>query len=134
MVQVDERLVERRFQWLRSADREFEELGGPSVNLGAAEVYWDEAWELLQTAILEEYGNEYPESDLFMLVTAYDVALLALALAAQMRDDGWYDVVLGKFLERYERRVNRLREKRSLPNPNIRLSLRGWDSDADPGL
>jgi hypothetical protein len=137
MAQVVDRLIERRLQWLRSADHEFEELGAPVVNLAAAEAYWEDAWERLQEAVLDEYGSEFPENDLLLRITAYDVALLALAMAVQVRDDRWYDVVLGRFLERYDRRVRYLREQRSLrslPNDETRLSLRGWPSDADPGL
>jgi hypothetical protein len=126
-------LVERRLGWLRAADKEFEELGGPVVNLRHAEVYWDEAWERIQEVVLSEYGDVLKESDLLMMITAYDVALVALSLAVEARDDHWYDVVLERFLERYDRRVNRLAEARAWPH-NTRVSLRGWPSDADPGL
>jgi hypothetical protein len=122
-----------RLDWLKSADREFADMGAPAVDLTRAELYWDEASEILTELVLDEYGNEFSEDVLFARVTLYDIALFALALAAQERDDGWYDVVLQKFLERYERRIERVREQRTLPNI-VGLSIRGWESDADPGL
>jgi hypothetical protein len=130
-VQIDA-LTERRLRWLRSADQEFESLGAPVVNLRAAEVYWEAAWEQLSELVLDEYGDELPEADLLLYITAYDIALLALALAAEKRDDRWTGVVMERFLERYHSRLNSLRRRQTLPN--VRLSLRGWESDADPGL
>jgi predicted Zn-dependent peptidase len=118
-----------RFGWLKRADRELEELGAPPVSLARAEVYWDEAAERLVELVLDEFGNEFPEDVLFSRVTAYDIALIALALAAQERDEGWYDVALSKCRERFERRFNRVREQRNLPNVN--LSLRWFDCHSD---
>jgi hypothetical protein len=122
-----------RLGWLKSADREFADMGAPPVDLFRAEFYWHEASEILAELVLDEYGKEFSEDVLFARVTAYDIALLALALAAQERDEGWYDVVLQKILQRYERRIERVREQRTLPNI-VGLSIRGWESDADPGL
>jgi hypothetical protein len=126
-------LYERRLAWLKRADKELADLGAPAINLARAEAHWEEAWEALVESVVDEYGTEFSEEILLAHVSAYDVALIALALAAQERDEGWYDVILGRFIDRYRRRIDRAREQRALPN--VRLSLRHTDvSDADPGL
>jgi hypothetical protein len=122
-----------RFGWLRAADRELAELGAPPVSLARAEFYWEEAAGQLVELVLDEYGDEFPEDVLLSRLTAYDVAFVALALTAQERDEGWYDVALGKFLKRYERRIERVREQRALPR-DVKLSFWPSVSDADPGL
>jgi hypothetical protein len=127
---------DRRFGWLKRADQELAGLGAPPVNLARASLYWDDACEVIAELILDEYGSEFPENILFERVSPYDIALIALALTLQERDDGWYNAVIGGFLRRYQRRIDRVRESASsncLPR-DVRLSIRYRDSDADPGL
>jgi len=128
------KVLDRRFDWLRRAGRELAEFGAPAIDLFRAAVYWDEASERLAELILDQYSTD--EADiLFERVSAFDVAFLAVALAAQERDEGWYEVAAAKLIARYDRMLTRVRESRSLPN--VRLSLpSGFASysDADPGL
>jgi hypothetical protein len=124
---------EKRFGWLCVAEREFRDLGAPATNLVRADRYWEEALELVEELILDQYTAE--DADIILnRVSAFDVAFLSVALALQERSegDGWYEVAVAKLVSRYDHMLKRAREQRSLPN--VRLSLRGSYSDADPGL
>ena len=125
-----------RLGWIKRADREFESLGAPPVNYVRAEFYWEDAAERLVELVLDEYGDEFSEDTLLARVTPYDVALTALALAAQERSGGedWYEVALGAFLTRYARRIARVRDQRTLPNTSLSIWPSDYHSDADPGL